>query len=376
MANPEHIDLVMNGKEALIHWRMQNPNQRLDLTDANLSSTNLIDTVLMEADLMRANLAGANLAGALFHEADLTQATLTNSHLSQADFTGAILCEADLNESDLSQAIFLTSNLAGAKLRGSSLLMASFQGADLSDADMSKADMDAVLLQDTELEGTILTESSFDHCSISGCDLSKCVGLATVQHKGPSSVGLDTLIETFRGADNNWTPDLITFFLGAGVPQEILEGLPKIIGEVKHHSCFIAYGEPDKVFAERLHQEFGDRGINCWMYALDSTPGERTWQEIIKNRREAEKFIVLCSAQGLIRDGVLKEIEEQMDEDQEKIIPVSLDDVWKQPGFRVMRGSRDLKPFLLDRNYADFGQGKDYEQQLRRLLRGLERKNA
>lgn len=73
---------------------------------------------------------------------------------------------------------------------------------------------------------------------------------------------------------------------------------------------------------------------------------------------------------------MLKEIEEQMDEDQEKMIPVSLDDVWKQPGFRVMRGSRDLRPFLLDRNYADFGEGKDYEQQLQRLLRGLERKNA
>lgn len=376
MANPEHIDLVMKGKEALALWKIQNPNQRLDLTDANLSSTNLIDAVFMDADLMRANLAGANLRGALFHNADLTQAILTNAKLFQAEFAGAILCKANLDESDLTQANFLTSNLIGATLRGSTLLMASFQGANLNKSDMTKTDFNAVLLQDTELEGTILTDSSFDHCSISGCDISTCVGLTTINHKGPSSIALDTLISTFRNSSNQWTPDLMTFFLGTGIPQEILEGLPKIIGEVKHHSCFIAYGEPDKVFAERLHQEFGDRGISRWVYSMDSTPGERTWQEIIKNRREADKFIVLCSAQGLIRDGVLKEIEEQMDEDQEKIIPVSLDDVWKQPGFRVMRGSRDLKPFLLERNYADFGEGTDYEQQLQRLLRGLERKNA
>ena len=104
---------------------------------------------------------------------------------------------------------------------------------------------------------------------------------------------------------------------------------------------------------------------------MDSTPGVRTWGEIGVKRRQAEKFIVLCSAEGLIRDGVLKEIEEQIDEDPDKMIPISLDDTWKQPGFRVMRANRDLKPFLLDRNYADFGPWHDYDMSFNRLSQGL-----
>ena len=33
-----------------------------------------------------------------------------------------------------------------------------------------------------------------------------------------------------------------------------------------------------------------------------------------------------------------------MDEDPEKIIPISLDELWKHPGFRVMRGVKGGKP--------------------------------
>jgi hypothetical protein len=109
------------------------------------------------------------------------------------------------------------------------------------------------------------------------------------------------------------------------------------------------------------------------LYARDATVGRRSWTEIGQKRREAEKVIVLCSVNMLIRDGGLKEIEEQIDEDPDKLVPVSLDDTWKQPGFKVMRGPRDLKPFLLDRNYADFA-NLPYKDALVRLLKGLERK--
>ena len=85
-------------------------------------------------------------------------------------------------------------------------------------------------------------------------------------------------------------------------------------------------------------------------------------------------MIVVCSAKSLIRDGVLKEIEEQIDEDPEKIIPISLDDLWKSNGFRVERGSRDLKPFLLDPNYADFSNSA-YSKPFKKLLSSLTRKD-
>ena len=73
-----------------------------------------------------------------------------------------------------------------------------------------------------------------------------------------------------------------------------------------------------------------------------------------------------------MRDGILKEIEEQIDENPDKMIPISLDGLWKQPGFRVVRGTRDLKPSLLDRNYADFA-NLPYQKALGRLLKDLKR---
>lgn len=88
------------------------------------------------------------------------------------------------------------------------------------------------------------------------------------------------------------------------------------------------------------------RGVRSWLYDLDATPGEKTWREISIRRREADKMIVLCSAGTLVRNGALREIEEQIDEDADKIVPISLDKIWKDPGFAVKRGDRDLKPFL------------------------------
>ena len=63
-----------------------------------------------------------------------------------------------------------------------------------------------------------------------------------------------------------------------------------------------------------------------------------------------------------------------MDDDPDKIIPISRDDLWRAPGFQVQRTRRDLKAFLLERNYADFSPGADYADAFEWLLRGLELK--
>lgn len=80
---------------------------------------------------------------------------------------------------------------------------------------------------------------------------------------------------------------------------------------------------------------------------------------------------MLCSIKSLIREGVKKEIEEQIDEDESKIIPISLDNDWKNSGFEVKRGGQDLKPFLLRRNYADFSDSSKFEICLQHLIKSL-----
>lgn len=138
-------------------------------------------------------------------------------------------------------------------------------------------------------------------------------------------------------------------------------------------SCFVCYGEPDVQFAKKLVADLEARGVDCWLYEKDATVGARTQEEIGQKRREAEKVIVLCSYRSLIQEGVLSELDDQIRENPDKLIPVSLDDVWQHPGFRVMWGTRDLKPLLVERTYANFRDESVYDTSLSRLIRALER---
>jgi hypothetical protein len=149
---------------------------------------------------------------------------------------------------------------------------------------------------------------------------------------------------------------------------------------VRYYSCFIAYGSLDKAFAQKLYEDLKARGVSCWLFDADARVGKPVWGEIGKGRREADKVIVTCSAGSLVRDGLLKEIEETADEDPSKLVPISLDNIWREEGFLVRRGARDLKQYLKDQIYADFvGWDKDekiYQKGLERLLKALQREKA
>ena len=375
MANPEHIELVQQGREAIEQWREQHPEEHLDLVGAdldrvNLTAANLVKTDLRGASLRMAKLNGANLSWtdlteANLSEAELNLAKLSRAFLARANLSGAKLFGIDLSEADLSNANLMLAHIFQANASKACLRQADLTGAWLMLTDLTKAN----------LEGTIFTKVLCYDTVFANCNLCGARGLDSIVHLGPSSIGIDTLIASFRGAGNRPTPELETFFRGAGVPKELLDELPRIIAEIPYCTCFIAYGEPDRAFAEKLVKDLRGRGLSCWAYFSDYTPGERTWRELGQERQKAEKMVVLCSAPGLVKEGLLKEIEEQIDENPDKMVPVSLDNLWKEPGFRVMRGNRDLKPFLLpDRNYADFT--KPYEEAVEQLLKGLRRKRS
>lgn len=142
---------------------------------------------------------------------------------------------------------------------------------------------------------------------------------------------------------------------------------------VDYSSVFISYGEPDAAFALKLRDELTRYGVDCWLYPLDETYGRRSWEEITDEIHQRERIIILCSAAALVREGSLKEIETAVDHNPDKIICVSLDTLWHAPGFRILRGTRDLKPYLMDRNYADFTRKRHFGEQARKLLKALEK---
>ncbi|MHB8377406.1 MAG: toll/interleukin-1 receptor domain-containing protein [Dehalococcoidia bacterium] len=137
-----------------------------------------------------------------------------------------------------------------------------------------------------------------------------------------------------------------------------------------YYSCFLSFGAPDLEFATRLYGDLKARKVACWLYNIDQTPGERTWREIGQRRRGAGRMLVVCSVASLTRPGVLRELEQQIDEDPEKIVPLSLDNEWRRSEFEVIRAGNDLKSQLTDRNLADFA-GLGYAAALEQLLRAL-----
>ena len=238
--------------------------------------------------------------------------------------------------------------------------------ADLSDTNLGEADLLAATFNSSNFLGASFDAAKLHATVFADCDLSVACNLEKAKHNGPSTIGIDTILKYGGNIP-------VEFLRGAGVPEELIKEIPRLVGSVLYQSCFISYGEPDRGFAERLKDDLRTKGVNTWIYSMDATPGERTFKEIGQQRREAERFIVICSADSLVRVGVRKEIEEQLDEDPDKIIPISRDSLWKHPGFQAVGTARDLKPYLLERNYANFEEGADYGRELQRLLKALER---
>ena len=76
MANQEHVDIVLKGKDAIDEWRSKNLGKRLDLSGADFGSANLSGANLSVANLSGAHLSSANLSGAELRWANLDNADL------------------------------------------------------------------------------------------------------------------------------------------------------------------------------------------------------------------------------------------------------------------------------------------------------------
>src|SRR6266508_947295 len=111
--------------------------------------------------------------------------------LFEADLSGAIIIRAILREADLGEA-----NLGRSYLREVNLLNANLSGADLS--------------------GARVIETTF-----ANNDLSSVKGLNTVEHLGPSTIGIDTFYKS-----GGKIPDV--FLRESGVPENFIVSLREL----------------------------------------------------------------------------------------------------------------------------------------------------
>ena len=203
------------------------------------------------------------------------------------------------------------------------------------------------------------------------------MGLESARHDAPSSIGTDTLVSTFRGAGNTWTPALETFFLGAGVPRTLLEYLPDLITQnpLQFYSSMISFGSGDAEFADRLYKDLTARNVSCWKYDESPVIGRGVWDNITHAIRNYDKTIVICSRDSLRRGPVQREIERALQkEDQlraqgavdvDVLFPVRLDnyllDEWEHP----------RKADVVAKHIGDFTNPTFYKKEFSRLLQAL-----
>lgn len=303
--NPEHVEVVRQGSHAINTWRSAHPAQRLDLSGADLPLARLSEVDLSRANLSMTNLLEADLSGSLLYGADLSHSIISGAHLAQADLFEANLSDAVLSGADLFAANLSQANLARADLSATECYITDFSGAALGHADLSYATLDRANLSRTMFSGATFNETVF-----ADCDLSVALGLDSVRHEGPSTLGLDTVVRS-RGQ----LPAL--FLRGVGVPDSVAAYVRTMNTEAPpFYTCVISHTTRDQDFARRLYVDLQLRGVRCWTYPETSIVGRRVWKKADRAIRVYDKLIVICSNHSLQNPQVLRELDRALLKEQ------------------------------------------------------------
>ena len=276
--------------------------------------------------------------------------------LTRADFSGVDLTGADLTRVALREATLLEANLRGADL----------SRADLTEATLSEVTLREAILRETTLTGTDLTRATMGWTTWSNIDLSKVRGLETVQHDGPSSIGIDTL---YRSQGN--IPEV--FLRGAGVPDDMITYIKSLVGQpLQYYSCFISYSSWDEALAQRLHADLQDKGVRCWFAPEDMKIGNEFRSRIDESIQVYDRLLLILSEYSVKSRWVQKEVETAFEKEGKEnrvvLFPVRIDEAVMQS---AVGWAADIRR---QRHIGDFRLWKDhdiYQKAFQRLLRDL-----
>lgn len=361
MANPEHVEIVRRGAEAIRSWQKSHPHVQFDLTSAELNSVDISNANLSRADfrqatLQNAKLRNANLNGATLSLADLTSADLYLANLRGVQFFAAILARASFREANLAGSNFAGADLSGASFEGANLFGVNLFGTDLSNAVFSKA---------------VCFNTIFVNV-----DLSVAVQLEEAVHNGPSSVGIDTLYKS-RGKIPR------AFLRGCGVPDALIVNVPDLVSAqeaIQFYSCFISYSHKDEEFTNRLFSRMRDEKLRVWFAPEDMKSGNKIHEQIEDAIRIHDKLLLVLSDESMKSEWVKTEIaharQREVKEGKRVLFPIRLlpfETIRDWKAFDADTGkdmAREIREYFI----PDFSNWKDhdaFESGFKRLLGDL-----
>jgi hypothetical protein len=387
MANPEHLEILKQGVDRWNEWREKYrgaPKLRgshlamMDLSGANLRDTDLhgaeLEKADLSADLSGADLGASDLRDALLRRANLRHTSLKDTHASGADFRRANLSGADLGGGQLDNANFGEADLRQAQLAKAYLRGASFRAANLRGTDFRGADLQNANLHWADLTGTNFGLAQTGSTIFANIDLSQAIGLETIQHRYPSTIGIDTIYKS-----GGKIPEV--FLRGCGVPDEFIAYIGSMVGRpIEFYSCFISYSTKDQEFAERLHADLQDKGVRCWFAPHDIKGGRKIHEQIDEAIRLHDKLLLILSEDSMKSEWVNTEIakarKREVKDDKRVLFPVRL------VSFDVLRdwecfdadsgkdSAREIREYFIP-DFSNWKEHDSYQAAFQRLVKDL-----
>jgi hypothetical protein len=360
MANPEHLEMLEQGVVAWNQWRVDNVDIRPDLRFARLSGKQFVKANLDNVNLSGADLTNANLRSAGFKGSCLRGASFGYANLSNTNLVGADLAYARLSDANLSYAFPSRANLSGADLSYAHLI-----GADLFHSTLDKANLVGADFSDAHFVNADLSEVKVGWTTFGNNDLRSVKGLDSIDHIGPSTIGVDTI---YRSQGN--IPE--AFLRGCGVPEDFITYARSLVTKpIQFYSCFISYSSTDRGLAERLHSDLQAKGVRVWFAPHDMKIGARLRPTIDESIRVYDKLLLVLSEASVSSRWVEQEVETALAKEEagrEVLFPVRLDD--------AVMNIQTGWPALVKRtrHVGDFTRWKEhdsYQKAFGRLLRDL-----
>jgi hypothetical protein len=321
MANPKHVAKLKEGPEAWNKWRATRQ--------------------------VKPDLSGVKLNGELLDGYDLTEADLSGSRLENISFRFMRCTLASFERAFLRKVVF-------------------------RDAMMDQCNFGEAVIHDTTFDGCEMEkinfgDSHFYRNTLVHVSLEEALGLDTIEHKGPSSIGIDTFFQS-RGLPE-------PFLRGAGVSEEFIQYATSLISKaIEYYSCFLSYSSNDDEFARRLYNDLQGKNVRTWFAPEDLKIGDRFRSRIDESIRIHDKLVIILSANSVNSDWVETEVESALERERKEgkdvLFPIAIDD----EGFTSQQSwAADIRR---KRHIGDFRKWKshdDYTNAFDRLVRDLKK---
>ena len=354
------------------------------LDEASLNGADLSGANFDEASLIRANLRGADLSGANLSRGDFGESDLIDADLSGANFSGASLIRANLSEVNLKKA-----DLSGAKLNEANLSEADLSGADLNGADLSGTNLNGADLSGTNLNGADLSEANLNEASclstaFINVNLSTVKGLEHVRHRGPSSVGIDTLYKSkgkisekfLRGCGlSDWEVETARLHkpnLSADERNDISYRTHDLLSDspIQISPIFVSYSSKDSEFVDKLGEKLDKLHIRYWRDKKDETA-----RRLDRSTLLYPTILVVLSTSSVnepwVEYEVGKAVKLSRELERDVLCPIALDDSWAKSAqmSAQLRSQIEEYDVLFFKNW----QNQDaFEREMKKLIAGLD----